>query len=101
VGKTVIAARYDFVFENKVWSYQGGWLKEFGDRSVGTLLLCDVIKLCVRIGVHEYDFLEGDAPYKRRLSTSQRTAFDLVYRSQANAYIFEDNRRDGSHESTP
>ena len=94
VGETVVAARYDFVFDNKAWNYQGGWLTEFGDRRVGTLMLCEVLRLCIQMGVREYDFLEGDAVYKRRLSTSHRTAFDLAYRSECNAYIFGDASQD-------
>jgi CelD/BcsL family acetyltransferase involved in cellulose biosynthesis len=90
VGSTIVAAKYDFVFDNKIWGYQGGWLPEFQDREVGNVLMARILKQAIQDGRREYDFLEGEAWYKSRWSTSQRTAFDLVHGELANAYIFEE-----------
>jgi CelD/BcsL family acetyltransferase involved in cellulose biosynthesis len=90
VGQRVVAAKYDFLFDNKVWGYQGGWLPEFKDREVGSVLLCEIFKWSVGQKYREYDFLEGDAWYKRRWSTAHRSAFDLVHGSQLTAYVFDE-----------
>jgi len=88
VGQNVVAAKYDFVFDNKVWGYQGGWLKEFKKLEVGSILLCEIFKYCISQEIREYDFLEGDSWYKRRWSTSSYKAFDLTYGKAGPAYIF-------------
>jgi CelD/BcsL family acetyltransferase involved in cellulose biosynthesis len=88
VGKTVVATKYDFIFDNKVWGYQGGWLRDYKDREVGTQMLCEVFKYSIGCGLREYDFLEGDSWYKQRWSTSFYNTFDLSYNSEEPAYIF-------------
>jgi len=90
VGSSVVAVKYDFIFDNKIWGYQGGWLPEFKDREVGNVLIAEILKQAIQDGRREYDFLEGEAWYKSRWSTSHHTAFDLVYGPQDGAYIFEE-----------
>jgi hypothetical protein len=89
LGQTIVAAKYDFIFDNKVWGYQGGWLTEFGKLEVGSILLCEIFKHCIHQGIREYDFLEGDDWYKRRWSTASYTAFDLTSGNGGSAYIFK------------
>jgi len=88
VGQTIVAAKFDFVFDNKIWGYQGGWLKEFGKLEVGSILLCEIFKYCLQQEIREYDFLEGDSWYKRRWSTSSYWAFDLTYGAPGSTFIF-------------
>jgi len=88
VGQTVVAAKFDFVFDNKIWGYQGGWLREFKKLEVGSILLCEIFKYCINQGIREYDFLEGDSWYKRRWSTSSYKTFDLTFGNAGPAYIF-------------
>lgn len=89
VGQTIVAAKYDFIFDNKVWGYQGGWLNEFSKMEVGSVLLCEIFKYCINQGIREYDFLEGDSWYKRRWSTSSYSAFDLTFGNAGSAFIFK------------
>ncbi len=87
VGEVVVATKYDFIFDNKVWGYQGGWLWEYKDREVGSQMLCEVLKYSIECGLREYDFLEGDSSYKRRWSTSFYNTLDLSYNNKEPAYI--------------
>jgi CelD/BcsL family acetyltransferase involved in cellulose biosynthesis len=91
-----VAARYDFVYGGKAWCFQGGWLREFEDASVGQLALGKAIELAIARGCREYDFLGGDSDYKRRWSTGERTLLDLwVARSwRARAFRFARRLRD-------
>ncbi len=76
-GRTV-AARYDFLGDERVWCFQGGWSPDFERMRVGTLLTEDVIRWAIARGCREYDFLCGDEPYKRRWTDQARRVVDLV-----------------------
>ncbi len=89
VGDTVVAAKLDFVFDGKIWGYQGGWLPDWGTREVGSVLLCELFQWGIETGMREYDFLEGDVWYKRRWSTAVRLACDLVEGPDAPGYVFD------------
>jgi CelD/BcsL family acetyltransferase involved in cellulose biosynthesis len=56
---------------------------------VGSALLAEIFEWGIGQGLREYDFLEGDAWYKRRWSTAQRTAVDLVFGGEPAGYVFE------------
>jgi CelD/BcsL family acetyltransferase involved in cellulose biosynthesis len=73
----LVAARYDFVYAGKAWCYQSGWLREFEKVSLGELALGKVLELAISRGCREYDFLGGEAHYKRRWSTGHRTLLDV------------------------
>lgn len=73
-----IAARYDFVYGDKLWCIQGGWSPAFADQRVGMLLTGTVIRWGIERGLREYDFLGGEADYKRRWATGERTMTNLV-----------------------
>jgi len=88
LGKTVVAVRYDFIFADKVWNYQGGWLPEFARLGVGNACLGEVLKYCIEKNIPEYDFLEGDARYKRNWSTAFHESVDLTWGDHRGAYIF-------------
>ncbi len=77
VSGKLVAARYDFAYAGKAWCYQGGWLREYEKVSLGELALGRVLQLAISRGCREYDFLGGDAHYKRRWSTGDRTLLDL------------------------
>ncbi len=69
---TVIAGRYDFAYAGKGWSFQGGWLPEWGSISAGKLILTAIMQWCCENGLREYDFLGGDASYKEDWSDGER-----------------------------
>lgn len=73
-----IGARYDFVYGDKLWCIQGGWSPEFADQRVGMLLTGTVMRWGIEHGLREYDFLGGEADYKRRWATGERTMTNLV-----------------------
>lgn len=89
LGKIVVAARYDFIYADKVWNYQGGWLPEFAHLGVGNACLGEVFKYCIEKRIQEYDFLEGDARYKRNWSTDSHESIDLTFGDRRGAYIFD------------
>lgn len=67
-----IAARYDFVFGDKIWCVQGGWDQDYKQFRPGTLMTGEVIKWGIERGVREYDFLAGEHEYKRRWAGDER-----------------------------
>jgi len=77
VAGVAVAARYDFVYAGKVWSYLGGWDREWGRFEVGNVLIGRLLRLAIERGLYEYDFLAGDADYKRRWGTGIRAMADL------------------------
>jgi CelD/BcsL family acetyltransferase involved in cellulose biosynthesis len=78
VGDRVAAGKYDFVYGGKVWSYQGGWLREYAKWSLGTVLLARVIQWSIEHGLTEYDFLGGAARYKEEWGTATRQMADYI-----------------------
>jgi CelD/BcsL family acetyltransferase involved in cellulose biosynthesis len=67
-----IAARYDYVYANKVWCMQGGWDPRFGAVRPGMVLTGAVIQWAIERGLAEYDFLCGEEAYKNRWSDAER-----------------------------
>jgi CelD/BcsL family acetyltransferase involved in cellulose biosynthesis len=74
----VVAGRYDFVYGGKVWGYQGGWLREYENWRLGTILLARVIHWSIERGLSEYDFLGGGETYKEQWSTVTKEMADHV-----------------------
>jgi CelD/BcsL family acetyltransferase involved in cellulose biosynthesis len=77
VDGQIVAGRYDFVYGNKGWSFQGGWLPEWERISIGKLMLTQVVQTCIDKGLAEYDFLGGDSAYKKDWSNGERTLVNL------------------------
>ena len=67
-----IAARYDYVYSNKVWCMQGGWDPRYGAIRPGMILTGTVIKWAIERGLAEYDFLCGEEQYKDRWASAER-----------------------------
>ncbi len=72
VDGTYAAARYDFVYADKLWNYQNGWLPELANLSLGKLMIGDCVRWCINQGLDEYDFLAGETDYKRSWATKTR-----------------------------
>ena len=72
VDEEAIAARYDFIFDNKLWCIQGGWDSSHSRARPGMYLLRSVIEWGIEARLREYDFLGGAADYKDRWSTGAR-----------------------------
>jgi CelD/BcsL family acetyltransferase involved in cellulose biosynthesis len=78
VDGNAVAARYDFVFGNKVWCFQGGWETAYQRMRIGTLLTGEVIRRGINLGCTEYDFLAGDSAYKGRWASGSRPLVSAV-----------------------
>ena len=77
VGGEIVASKYDFAYAGKIWCYQGGWRKSLADHRVGHVLLAGVLRWAIEQGYREYDFLAGDAAYKRRWANTQRETITM------------------------
>lgn len=71
------AIRYDFVYADRLWVFQGGWSPELSKLAPGRILTAYSVQWCMDNGVREYDFLAGDADYKRAWATDARHLVDL------------------------
>lgn len=76
VGERIAAAKYDYCYAGKVWGNQGGWLPEYEKQEIGNVLLGMLMEWAVERGHREYDFLGGEASYKRRWSDAERLMDD-------------------------
>jgi|GEM_PF-327467 len=79
VGGVPIATHYAFRFGGRLLHFQGGFDPAHRDRSPGTALTTIVLEDDVfGAGLLEYDFLDGDEPYKLSLATGVRRLYDVV-----------------------
>jgi len=81
IDHQTVAARYDFVFADKMWCVQGGWDPQYQSVRPGTLMTGEAIRWAIEHGLTEYDFLAGVHDYKLRWANDQR---DLVAMTVAN-----------------
>ena len=71
-GDVVIGCLYNFVFNRKVYFYQSGINYETDKRlKPGFICHVEAVRHNVAAGHACYDFLGGDSPYKKKLSTHQ------------------------------
>jgi CelD/BcsL family acetyltransferase involved in cellulose biosynthesis len=66
------AALYGFRHGDRFAFYQSGHEPAWRPRSVGTVLLGQVIRWAMEQGATEFDFLRGDEPYKLKWATDSR-----------------------------
>jgi CelD/BcsL family acetyltransferase involved in cellulose biosynthesis len=66
------AALYGFRHGDRFAYYQSGYEPAWRQRSVGTVLLGQVMKWCFEEGLVEFDFLHGTEEYKLRWATGWR-----------------------------
>jgi CelD/BcsL family acetyltransferase involved in cellulose biosynthesis len=94
VGERVGAAKYDYVYGGKVWGNQGGWLREYEKHEIGNVLLGMLIEHGIEQGCREYDFLGGEADYKRRWGDGARVMDDYAgWNTTARAQAFRAGQR--------
>ena len=78
VGGEIVASKYDFAYGGKIWCYQGGWKKSLAADRLGHVMLARVLRWAIEHGYREYDFLAGDAPYKRRWGNAERNTMTMA-----------------------
>ena len=76
-----LAAYYGFRFGNKLYHFQSGIAHVESGTSPGSILRNHVLEHDVfGAGYDEFDFLDGDEPYKFKWATGQRRLFDVTIR---------------------
>ena len=71
------AIRYDFIYRERLWVFQGGWAPGLARLAPSKVLAGYSVQWCIENGVREYDFLAGDADHKRAWATDARQLVDL------------------------
>jgi CelD/BcsL family acetyltransferase involved in cellulose biosynthesis len=77
------AALYGFRHGDRFAFYQAGYDPDWRQRSVGTVLLGQVVERCFAEGVAEYDFLRGCEPYKLKWANGERQTVRLRARDSS------------------
>lgn len=79
--KEVIAAICTLNYHGSVCFYQGGFDTDYTDLSPGTVMQCLRINDAIEDGAVEYDFLDGDEPYKKRWANERRPIYQVEVRT--------------------
>lgn len=90
-GDTTLGVLYNFVWNGEVLFYQSGVTYESDNRlKPGLVCHAEAVKLNAGRGAKTYDFLAGDARYKRGLSTDVRTMSWLTVQRPRVRFLVED-----------
>jgi len=73
-----IAGIYILFYESKYYYYQSGFDPVYEKESPGTLLFHYCIKAAHENGAKEFDFLQGDEPYKLNWTKNKRTNMKIT-----------------------
>jgi CelD/BcsL family acetyltransferase involved in cellulose biosynthesis len=101
-GTQPVSAAYAFRYAEKVFFYQTGMDPEWSNFSVGSVILYLTIKQAFDEGYAEFDFLNGDQPYKNQWATGVRQDVRLdVFRStvRGTALLLFERARDAIRRS--
>lgn len=79
-GGRVLAILYLLIEQNRLWYYQGGLPDHQSKLSLGNVAQYSAMLEGARRGYDAFDFLAGEAQYKRSLSTHQNTIFWAEWR---------------------
>jgi hypothetical protein len=81
-GTTTIGYHYNFVVGGRSYFYQCGYNYELGEKAApGIIVHTFAIRHAAEHGVVDYDFMAGDAEYKRRFSNSSRAMHSVSWRA--------------------
>jgi CelD/BcsL family acetyltransferase involved in cellulose biosynthesis len=72
----VFAMFYGFVVANRMFYFQLGYDPKWSDSSPGLVLLSQTIRETFGLGCREYNFLQGNEPFKSTWTKAARTLFD-------------------------
>ncbi len=72
-NKKMIAIDICFTGPRGLCTWNGGFLPEAQKYSPGTLIVAEQLRQSFALGLEEYDWLQGDYPYKARWATGSRT----------------------------
>lgn len=68
----ILCGRYDFNYGGKAWCFQGGWSPDWESYSIGRVMMGEIMRCSIELGMTEYDFLAGKASYKDEWATGSR-----------------------------
>lgn len=71
------AASYCMVDFGRLWLYQAGWNEDYKRISIGKVSTAWAIRCALQRGLKVFDFLPGDAGYKREWANAVRFVVDL------------------------
>lgn len=78
IDKNPVAARYDFLYNNRIYCYQSGFDPEFDKKiSIGNVLRAYCLADYIQRGFTEYDFLKGDGRHKIAWAKNFRKIYNL------------------------
>jgi CelD/BcsL family acetyltransferase involved in cellulose biosynthesis len=81
----VFAMFYGFVVANRMFYFQLGYDPKWSDSSPGLVLLSQTIRETFGLGCREYNFLQGNEPFKATWTKAARTLNDwTIYASTLN-----------------
>ena len=83
VNNKPVAAELNLEYNKKMYGHLGGFDPDYSNYSVGHLLTLKVLEECVEKGISEYDFMQGDEPYK----------FDWTSKYRQNMNVFCVNKK--------
>lgn len=72
----IVAMLYGFRCGNRIFFYQFGYDPEWSWASPGYILVSEAIREAFTMGCVEFNFLQGDEPYKHAFTREVRTLFD-------------------------
>ena len=95
LGERPLAWQIGFRCGRKLWDFATAYDHSFSRLSPGTMLLPAVLDFGFSHGYEEYDFLQGEEPYKMRWSTGCHERFRLLawsprWTSRTRAFLYLD-----------
>ena len=75
-GNNIVATLYGFRCSSRIFFYQFGYDPEWSWASPGYILISEAIREAFSMGCTEYNFLQGDEPYKHAFTRKVRVLFD-------------------------
>lgn len=72
----IVAVLYGFRCGNRIFYYQLGYDSDWSWASPGVVLVSEAIREAFATGCTEYNFLQGDEPYKHTFTREVRALFD-------------------------
>lgn len=81
----IIAIFYGFRLQDRVFYFQLGHDPEWSKWSPGLVLITETVREALSGGCKEYNFLQGDEPFKRTWAQQARTLYDC--------YVYNDTPR--------
>ncbi len=84
----VVAVLYGFRCGDRIFFYQLGYDPDWAWASPGVVLVSEAIREAFTMGCTEYNFLQGDEPYKRTFTRQARTLFDCyIYNATFSGWL--------------